>query len=216
MNRREDRYVNINRYSYYSLAGFINAKLANKILLWIMFLLKIARLGHPVIRNGAEPVSQEELKTPSLQNLIDSMIQTMRDADGVGIAAPQVHVPKRMIIIEVSPENPRYPQQEAIPLTVIVNPKITFKAETYEEGWEGCLSVPNFRAKVPRSTAVRVSGLDRQGDFLEIDAKGFFARVIQHEVDHLEGKVFLDRLPNLQTLTYLREYQKYWQTETHD
>lgn len=180
-----------------------------------IFLLKIARLGNPVIRNGAEPVSPKELKTPSLQNLIDSMIQTMRDADGVGIAAPQVHVPKRIIIIEVSPENTRYPQQEAVPLTVIVNPEITFQGETYEESWEGCLSVPDFRAKVPRATAVRVSGLDRYGEPLEINAKDFFARVIQHEVDHLEGKVFLDRLPNLQTLTYLKEYQKYWQGETN-
>lgn len=181
-----------------------------------MFLLKIARLGNPIIRSVTEPVSKEELKTASLQNLIDSMIRTMRDADGVGIAAPQVYVPKRIIVIEVSPDNPRYPHRQAVPLTVIVNPEITSQAEDYHEDWEGCLSVPDFRAKVPRSTSLQVSGLDRDGERLDIHAEDFFARVIQHEVDHLQGKVFLDRLPNLNSLTHLREYQKYWQSPTKD
>ncbi|QDZ40083.1 peptide deformylase [Euhalothece natronophila Z-M001] len=181
-----------------------------------MFLLKTARLGNPIIRSATEPVSKEELKSAYLQNLIDGMIQTMRDADGVGIAAPQVHVPKRIIVIEVSPDNPRYPNRQGVPLTVIVNPEITSLAEDYHEDWEGCLSVPDFRAKVPRSTSLQVSGLDRNGELLDIHAEDFFARVIQHEVDHLEGKVFLDRLPNLKTLTYLREYQKYWQSPTSE
>jgi len=178
-----------------------------------MFLLKIARLGNPIIRETAESISKEELNTQSLQNLIDAMIETMRDADGVGIAAPQVHVSKRIIVIEVSPENPRYPNQETVPLTVVINPVIEFKSEDYQLGWEGCLSVPDLRAKVPRSSSVQVSGLDRYGDPLETEAEGFFARVIQHEVDHLEGNVFLDRLPNLKTLTHLREYHKYWKKQ---
>jgi len=175
-----------------------------------MTLLKIARLGHPIIRDQAEPVSKEQLQTPEIQNLIDSMIETMRDANGVGIAAPQVHSPKRMIIIEVSPDNPRYPQQGSIPLTVIVNPIIVSQSDNYEQGWEGCLSVPDLRGKVPRSTHLKVSGLDRDGNPLQFEAEGFFARVIQHEVDHLEGKVYLDRLPDMSTLTFLREYEKYW------
>jgi len=181
-----------------------------------MFLLKIAQLGNPVIRSGSEPLSQEEFKTPSLQNLIDAMIQTMRDADGVGIAAPQVHVAKQIIVIEVSPDNPRYPHRQTVPLTVIINPEITSQSEEQQEDWEGCLSVPDLRGKVPRSSSVRVSGLDRYGKPLEIQADHFFARVIQHEVDHLNGKVFLDCLPDLKTLTYLREYQKYWQSDTLD
>lgn len=176
-----------------------------------MFLLKIARLGHPLIRETAQSVSKEELETQSLQDLIDSMIATMRDANGVGIAAPQVHVSKRIIVMEVSADNPRYPNRKAIPLTVMVNPVIQSKSEGYETDWEGCLSVPDLRAKVPRSSAVKVSGLDRYGEPLEIDAEGFFARVIQHEVDHLEGNVFLDRLPDLKTLTHLREYHQFWQ-----
>ena len=175
-----------------------------------MSLLKIARLGHPSIRRGTEPVSLEELHSREIQRLIDDMVETMRDAHGVGIAAPQVHVSKQIIVIEVSPENPRYPNQAAVPLTVLLNPTITEHEESTEEGWEGCLSVPDLRGLVPRWTRVKVSGLDRQGQAVEVDAKGFFARVIQHEVDHLNGKVFLDRLPDLNTLTHLREYEQFW------
>lgn len=178
-----------------------------------MALLKIARLGHPIIRGKTESVSTEELQTPEIQNLIDSMIETMRDANGVGIAAPQVHSPKRIIVIEVSPDNPRYPQKGLIPLTVIVNPTIVSQSDDYEQDWEGCLSVPDLRGKVPRSTSLQVSGRDRDGNPLEFEAKGFFARVIQHEVDHLEGKVYLDRLPDMRTLTFSREYEKYWKSQ---
>ena len=176
-----------------------------------MSLLKIARLGHPSIRAETALVSADELNTRPIQDLIDNMIETMRDADGVGIAAPQVHVSKRIVVIEVSPENPRYPQQPTVPLTVIGNPEIKWHSDEIEEGWEGCLSVPDMRALVPRWSSVEVSGLDRNGQPVEFVATGFFARVVQHEVDHLLGNVFLDRLSNLKTLTHLREYQKYWQ-----
>ena len=177
-----------------------------------MSLLKITRLGHPKIRQGTEPVSSEEVHSQDIQRLIDDMVETMRDANGVGIAAPQVHVSKQIIVIEVSPENPRYPNQPAVPLTVLLNPTITDHAETTEEGWEGCLSVPDLRGLVPRWTRVKVSGLDRQGQAVEWEAEGFFARVIQHEVDHLHGRVFLDRLPDLKTLTHLREYEQFWKS----
>jgi len=175
-------------------------------------LLKITRLGHPNIRQGAEPVSSEELRSREIQRLIDDMVETMRDAHGVGIAAPQVHVSKQIIVIEVLPDNPRYPSQPAVPLTVLLNPAITDHAETMEEGWEGCLSVPDLRGLVPRWTRVNVTGLDREGQSVQLDAEGFFARVIQHEVDHLQGRVFLDRLPNLSTLTHLREYEQFWKS----
>lgn len=176
----------------------------------IVSLLRIIRLGHPNIRQGTEPVSPEELHSPEIRRLIDDMVETMRDANGVGIAAPQVHVSKQIIVIEVSPENPRYPNQPAVPLMVLLNPIITEHAETTEEGWEGCLSVPDLRGFVPRWTRVKVTGLDRQGQAVQLDAEGFFARVIQHEVDHLNGRVFLDRLPDLKTLTHLREYEQFW------
>ena len=177
-----------------------------------MSLLKIIRLGHPNIRQGTEPVSLEELHSPETQRFIDDMVETMRDANGVGIAAPQVHVSKQIIVIEVSPENPRYPNQAAVPLMVLLNPIITEHAETTVEGWEGCLSVPDLRGLVPRWTRVKVNGLDREGQAVQLEAEGFFARVIQHEVDHLHGRVFLDRLPDLKTLTHLREYEQFWKS----
>ena len=163
-----------------------------------------------MIREIAKPVASEELHKPETQRLIDDMVETMRDAHGVGIAAPQVHVARQIIVIEVLPENPRYPNQPAVPLTVLLNPAIMDHTETTEEEWEGCLSVPDLRGFVPRWTKVRISGLDRRGRAVELDAEGFFARVIQHEVDHLNGKVFLDRLPDLKTLTHLREYEQFW------
>lgn len=172
--------------------------------------LKLARLGHPKIRSGAQPLAPSELRSAKTQRLIDDMIETMRDADGVGIAAPQVHVAKQIAVIEVAGNNPRYPNQSAIPLTVLVNPQIIPHSEDTEEGWEGCLSVPDLRGRVPRWRTIGVKALDRDGTTLELEASSFFARVIQHEVDHLNGQVFLDRLPDLSTLTHLREYEKYW------
>jgi peptide deformylase len=175
-----------------------------------MSLLKIARLGHPIIREEAPTISVEELLSPTVQLFIDHLVETMRDAYGVGIAAPQVHVAQQIIAIEVLPENPRYPNQAAVPLTVLVNPRIIEHHGAVEEGWEGCLSVPDLRGRVPRWSSVKVEALDRKGQSVFLEAQGFFARVIQHEVDHLHGQVFLDRLPDLKTLTHLREYEQYW------
>jgi peptide deformylase len=179
-----------------------------------MPLLKIAHLGHPKIRSGAERVSVEQLQSSAVQQFIDDMVETMRDANGVGIAAPQVQVSQQIIAIEVSPANPRYPNQSAVPLTVLINPKIIQHGEETENGWEGCLSVPNLRGLVPRWKQVKVEGLDRHGKFVQFEAQGFHARVVQHEVDHVNGLVFLDRLPDLQTLTHLREYEQFW--KNHD
>lgn len=176
----------------------------------MMELLKIARLGHPAIRGGAAPLSAEELAAPATQQLIDAMIATMRDADGVGIAAPQVHVPRRLIVIEVAASNPRYPDEPAVPLMVVANPEISWASAQTEDGWEGCLSVPDLRGRVPRHAALEVRGLDRQGRPLQIRAQGFLARIVQHEIDHLDGKVYLDRMPDLATLSFLREWQRHW------
>ena len=175
-----------------------------------MPLLEIARLGHPKIRGGAELVSVEQLQSSAVQQFIDDLVETMRDANGVGIAAPQVQVSQQIIAIEVLPENPRYPNQVSVPLTVLINPKIVEYAEETMNGWEGCLSVPDLRGLVPRWVNVKVEGLDRYGKDVQFEAQGFHARVIQHEVDHLHGQVFLDRLPDLTTLTHLREYEQYW------
>jgi peptide deformylase len=174
-----------------------------------MSILKVARLGNPVLRRVAENLSPDQLSSPLLQKLIDDMIETMREYDGVGLAAVQVHEPKQVAVLEVA-DNPRYPQKPSVPLSVLLNPKITPLSEETEEDWEGCLSIPELRGKVPRYKTIHVRARDREGKELDFAASGFHARVIQHEWDHLHGKVFLDRMRDLSTLTYLQEFARYW------
>ena len=173
-----------------------------------MAILKVAHLGHPVLRRPAEPVPPEAIGAPEIQQLIDDMLETMVDQDGAGLAAPQVHVSKRVVIYGVE-SNPRYPDAEVVPLTVLVNPTITAATEEQEEDWEGCLSVPNLRGKVPRWTRVRVVAWGRDGRRLQFEAAGFHARVVQHECDHLDGVVYLDRMRSMESLSFLPEFQRY-------
>ena len=174
-----------------------------------MAILKVARLGHPVLRQVASPVPIAQIRSAEIQRLIDDMVETMREYNGAGLAATQVHEPKQICVIEVH-GNPRYPDAPAIPLTVLVNPVVTPLTEELEEGWEGCLSVPDMRGVVPRLTSVRLEALDREGRPIDLVAKDFFARVIQHETDHLHGRVYLDRMRDLSTLTHLAEWNRYW------
>lgn len=174
-----------------------------------MGILKVCRLGHPVLRQVAAPVPVEEVATPEIQRLIDDMIETLREYDGVGLAAPQVHISKQIAVLEVE-KNPRYPEAPPVPLTVLINLRITVLREETVDGWEGCLSIPDLRGVVPRYRELRVEAFDRQGKKLDFIAKDFHARVVQHEYDHLQGKVYLDRLPTFDTLTHLAEWQRYW------
>jgi peptide deformylase len=174
-----------------------------------MSILKVARLGHPVLRKAAAPVSVREIQSPSFQKFIDDMIETMKEYDGVGLAADQVHESKQIAVLEVA-ENARYPDKPKVPLTVLINPKIFPLADEIEEDWEGCLSIPELRGRVPRYRTIRVQALDRNGKNLEFIAADFHARVIQHEWDHLNGKVYLDRMGDLSTLTFLTELARYW------
>ena len=174
-----------------------------------MAILKVSRLGHPVLRKVAEPVPLEELRSPKMQSFIDDMVETMREYNGVGLAATQVHTSKQIAIIEAE-GNPRYPDAPSIPLTVIVNPKMTPLGPEIEEAWEGCLSIPDLRGKVPRYTAVRLEALNRDGESIDVVARGFFTRVIQHETDHLNGIVYLDRMKDFSTLAHLAEWSRYW------
>ena len=173
-----------------------------------MAVLKIAHLGHPILRQVAEPVSPEAIRSPEIQRLIQDMLETMADADGAGLAAPQVHVSKRVVIYGVE-ENPRYPDAESVPLTVLVNPRITPIGTEQDEDWEGCLSVPDLRGRVPRFTRVRVEAYGHDGKQLRFDAAGFHARVVQHECDHLDGKVYLDRMRSMESLSFLPEFRRY-------
>lgn len=174
-----------------------------------MAILKVARLGNPVLRNPAREVSPEVVAERDFQRFIDDMVVTMREYQGVGLAAVQVHEPIQVAVLEVA-ENARYPGKAAVPLSVLINPRIVPLGEETEDDWEGCLSIPDLRGRVPRYTSLRVTALDRDGRELDFVATGFHARVIQHEVDHLRGHVYPDRMPDLSTLTYLTELSRYW------
>lgn len=174
-----------------------------------MSILKVTRLGHPVLRAVTRNLTAKEIRTPAMQKFIDDMVETMKEYDGVGLAADQVHESKQVCVLEVA-DNPRYPNKSKVPLTVLINPKITPLSDETEEDWEGCLSIPDLRGRVPRYTRIRVQALDRNGKSLDFEAQGFHARVIQHEYDHLNGKVYLDRMKDFTTLTFLQEFGRYW------
>ncbi len=174
-----------------------------------MPILKVARLGHPVIRQSAAPFISQEINSHEIQGLIDDMIETMREYDGVGLAAPQIHISKQIAVIEVN-ENPRYPDMPKVPLTVLINPRIVSRSKKMIERWEGCLSIPDLRGVVPRSASVVCEAVDRMGKPFKLEVDGFFARVIQHEWDHLQGNVYLDRMSNLRSLTHLNEFARFW------
>lgn len=174
-----------------------------------MPILKVARLGHPVLRQVAPPVRPETIRDAETQRLIDDMIETMREYEGVGVAAPQIHVSQQIAVIEAK-GNRRYPDAPDIPLTVLINLEVMPLSPDLEDGWEGCLSLIDLRGQTPRYRQVRAKALDREGRPLEFIATGFHARVLQHERDHLLGKLFIDRMPSLETLSYLPEFSRYW------
>jgi peptide deformylase len=174
-----------------------------------MSILKVARLGHPVLRKITAPLSHAEIQSPAFQKLVDDMIETMKEYDGVGLAADQVHESKQVAVLEVA-ENRRYPDKPSVPLSILINPKISPLTDAMEEDWEGCLSIPDLRGRVPRHKSIRVQAWDRDGNDLEFIATDFHARVIQHECDHLQGKVYLDRMRDFSSLTFLTEFARYW------
>lgn len=173
-----------------------------------MTLLKIAQIGNPVLRERARELDREELLTPAVQRFIDDLVETMRDANGAGIAATQVHQPVRIFAVEVK-DNPRYPYKPNIPLTVLVNPVVTpLTTETFEN-YEGCLSVPNLRGIVERFTEVRVTAWDREGRPVDSHVKGLTAGTFQHELDHLDGMLFVDRVKDPRTLCTWAEFDRF-------
>ena len=175
-----------------------------------MSILKVARMGHPVLREVEEEVEPTTVRSPAFQKLIDDMIETMVEYDGIGLAAPQVHEGVRLFVagVEGSGDN--------LKIVPFVNPVVTPLGPETTEDWEGCLSIPDLRGKVPRARDVLIRALDRRGKPFEMPLKNFPARVVQHETDHLDGVLFLDRMRSFETLTYLEEYSRYHTRRGHD
>lgn len=169
-----------------------------------MSILKVARMGHPVLRERARPLTRSDLRNGLVQKLIDDMMDTMHEYHGVGLAAPQVHEGLRLFV-GLLDEDPG-PDTEP---TVIVNPEIVPNGTATEEGWEGCLSIPDIRGMVPRFTDITVKALDRDGKDVQLRLRNFAARIAQHETDHLDGVLFFDRMTSMRSLTYLEEFSRY-------
>jgi peptide deformylase len=172
--------------------------------------LEIIHLGHPALRAKSKTVTKKELKSKAFQQFLDDLCAICDANNGAGIAAPQVGINKRVIIIHVDPKNPRYPGKKPFPLTAIINPKVVKKSKALEEGWEGDLSA-SLRAKVSRPVNCVVEGLDRRGNPVRYELDyGFHARVFQHEIDHLSGIMMIDRVKRKETICELPEWEKYW------
>ncbi len=173
-----------------------------------MALRKIATIGHPVLRELARKVTLEELRGPEMQRLVDDLVDTMHDANGAGIAANQVFEPVQIAVVEVK-NNPRYPYKPNYPLTILVNPVIEVLTEETFMNYEGCLSVPNLRGEVPRHPWIRVRAWDRTGAELSFEVKGLTAGTFQHELDHLWGKLFVDRVVDTRTLATWADFERH-------
>jgi len=173
---------------------------------------QIVQIGNPALREIACRVEEGEIASKKVQDLIDDLIETMRHANGAGLAATQISEPYRVCVIEVN-KNPRYPYKPDIPLTVLINPKVAFLTEERINVYEGCLSVPNLRGKVDRCPEVRIEGFDRDGQSLSFVAKGISAGTFQHELDHLDGLVFTDRMNDASSLSTIDEFAANYEEE---
>lgn len=172
-----------------------------------MAILPIAKVGNPILRQLSKPVDPDVIGSRKFQEFLDDMFETMFHFEGIGLAAPQVARSEQVVVMECQ-------GTDAIPRTVLINPKIIFYGPSQCEMWEGCLSIDNMRGKVVRPSMVRVQALDRKGVLQDIEANGLYAVCIQHEMDHLLGKLFIDRMADLSTLTQLEEFDAYWREES--
>ena len=178
-----------------------------------MSILKVARMGHPVLRARARALEPAEIRSPRIQQLIDDMLDTMHEYQGVGLAAPQVHESLRLFVAGFPPSRDRKDEEDEgdrFPEVVLINPEVRADGPESVEDWEGCLSIPDIRGRVPRARRVMVRAYDRRGKPIEMQASGFSARVIQHETDHLDGILFFDRMRSFDSLTFLDEFGRYW------
>jgi peptide deformylase len=175
-----------------------------------MAIRPVLTIGNPLLRQVARDLTPEEIRSSALRSLIDDMIDTMHHEEGIGIAAPQIGESLQAAVIEIDAESARYPGEQPFGLRVFLNPRVTVLDEEDQGFWEGCLSVPNLRGFVERPRKVRVDYLDLQGKERTIEAEGFLATVFQHELDHLQGKLFVDRIRDLTKLATIEDYLRYW------
>ena len=175
-----------------------------------MSILKVARMGHPVLRAKARRLEKAEIRSVPIQKLIDDMIETMHEYHGVGLAAPQIHEGVRLFVASLDTGEGDEAEVETL---AIVNPEITIVGSEVADDWEGCLSIPDIRGRVPRAREITVRAMDRNGDRIELHAHDFHARVLQHETDHLDGVLFIDRMKSYESLTFLDEYSRFWSKE---
>lgn len=171
-------------------------------------LLKIVQVGEPVLRAVARTLSREEIRSQPMQSLVELMRETMRDAPGVGLAAPQIGEGLQLFVVEDTREDVRT-QRQVVPFQVFFNPKLTVIDPTPAEFFEGCLSLTGFSAVVPRALGVRVDALNQHGDPVSVEAQGWFARILQHETDHLNGTLYIDRMRS-RTFMSQANYGRYW------
>ncbi len=220
-----------------------------------MSILKIARMGHPVLRESARKVDRAEIRTPEFQKLIDDLLETMDEYDGIGLAAPQVYESVRLVLVGIHDKREEGGEEEhgeaqeeqeeaqeghgeaedadhemareetagddekdenTLSVYALINPEITPVGREKGEDWEGCLSLPGLRGRVRRPDEVKLVALDREANRVEMHLHGYPARVLQHEADHLDGVLFIDRMDSFETLTFLEEYAKYWAKAPND
>ena len=173
----------------------------------------IAQIGHPILRNKTKDIPINEIKSENIQKIIEKMIKTMRKHNGAGLAANQIYEPIRICIIEVL-DNPRYKHLNTIPLKVLINPRVIIKKDTATfNSYEGCLSVPNLRGKVKRYNTINVTYYTMEAKKITEDIKGLESIVYQHEIDHLDGYLFTDKVEDNSTLVTYENYQKYYEEE---
>ncbi|WP_394748836.1 peptide deformylase [Spongiimicrobium salis] len=172
--------------------------------------LDVIKMGNPKLRELSKEVSLSRISTPEFREFLKNLIHTMRMESGAGIAAPQVAVMERVFVMEMK-DNVRYPNKESFPLYTAINPSITPLDDQWQDSWEGCLSIPNIRGKLRRHAHIELKAYDETGRPYTQELSGFAAVVAQHELDHLNGILLIDRMESMETLTFYEEFQKYWQ-----
>lgn len=174
-----------------------------------MTIKTIIRMGHPTLKRVADLITQDEFNSQELKELLNDLYETMKIEKGIGIAAPQIGISKQVALIELPPDSDRYGELQATPLLTIINPVVTILDSTLQGFWEGCLSVPGLKGYVERPTKIRVDYFDISGVAQSITAEGFLATVFQHELDHLFGVLYVERMTNISQLMFIEEYKKF-------